>query len=148
MTNLAIYPGSFNPFHMGHKNILEKIEKVFDHVIIAIGENPDKENPGHIEEVKKTIPNNKVETFSGFLSDYVKIKEEDGFNVTIVRGLRNSADLDYEVNQMRFIQDQNPNVKFVFIVCDKEYDHISSCAIRSLEKIKKGSSIIYTTIKN
>lgn len=151
---IAIYPGSFNPFHWGHLNILEKSEAIFDEVIIAVGINPEKKEvfsePNQIgtldvhvieqnreETIKQNLPSKKVETYSGFLHDYVFKKEKEGCDVTIIRGLRNGDDLAYEMNQLRFIQDMKPDVKVIFIVCDPAYSHLSSSAIRSIRKINK-----------
>jgi phosphopantetheine adenylyltransferase len=77
------------------------------------------------------------EEFAGLLTDYLATKEEHA-DVTLVRGLRNGDDLDYEVNQLRFMEEMKPDLKVVFIRCDKQFEHISSSAIRNLEKINKG----------
>jgi phosphopantetheine adenylyltransferase len=60
-----------------------------------------------------------------------------------VKGLRNGDDLDYEVNQLRFMEEMYPELKVVFIQCDKEYEHISSSALRNLERIQIGLSKKY-----
>ena len=143
---LGIYPGSFRPLHKGHLDIFLKAEYIFDEVIIAIGTNPEKEveeNISRLETLKLQLPNKKVEEFSGFLVEYVHQKENEGYDVTIVRGLRNGADLDYEVNQLRVLQDQKPNIKMIFIPCSRGLEHISSSMIRSLEKIQEGSASEY-----
>lgn len=144
--NLAIYPGSFNPFTIGHLSILKKAEEIFDEVIVAIGINPDKkvdEKINRLETLKFQLPNKKIEEFSGFLVDYVHKKEEEGYNVTVVRGLRNGADLDSEINQLRVLEDQYPKIKMIFIPCDRKYEHISSSMVRTMEKIQEGSASEY-----
>ena len=146
MRTIAIYPGSFNKMHIGHLNIIEKAERIFGkgNVIVAIGVNPDKnylerEDP---KEIEKRL-NRPVITYSKFLHELVEDYEKEGYNVVIIRGLRNGVDLDYEVNQMRFINDFKKNVNVVYITCDQEFEHISSSAIRKIEqfggpdKIKK-----------
>jgi pantetheine-phosphate adenylyltransferase len=143
---LAIYPGSFNPFHKGHLEILKKAEAIFDEVIVAIGTNPDKkidEKINRLETLRFQLPGKKVEQFSGFLSDYVQDKEDEGYNVTIVRGLRNGADLNYETNQLRVMLDQKPDLKMIFIPCDVRFEHVSSSMIRAMEKIQEGSASEY-----
>ena len=148
MKTLAIYPGSFNPFHKGHLNIVEKSENIFGkrNVLIAIGVNPDKSTPNDslnraLEIVNKTGRN--VEVYTTFLHELVEKKESEGYHVVVVRGLRNGADLDYEVNQMRFINDFKKDINVVYITCDKEYEHISSSAIRNLQKFRSGSGDNY-----
>lgn len=144
---LAIYPGSFNPFTIGHLNILEKAEAVFgkENVIILVGNNPDKAI-GEVDRVKTiqgNLPSKNVESFSGFLTDFIFEKEQLGFEVFVIKGLRNGDDLSYEVNQLRYLDDRIKNVKPVFFICDKEFAHVSSSGYRACEKIQPGSGHIY-----
>ncbi len=125
---VGIYAGSFNPFHRGHYNILEKAEKIFDKVIIARGINPEKKN--EIVSMPKILESRAIINYNGLLTDFIKSLPYD--NVTIIRGLRNSVDLQYELNQYRYFQDLMPEVQVVSIFCDKEYEHISSSGIRAL----------------
>lgn len=135
---VGIYAGSFNPLHNGHLNILEKAERIFDKVILAKGINPEKEDKAEsTHPVAPVLKYRQVENFSGLLTDYITSKEADA-EITLVRGLRNGDDLAYEVNQLRFMEDMKPGLKVVFIRCDKQFEHISSSAIRNLEKISKG----------
>jgi pantetheine-phosphate adenylyltransferase len=147
---IAVYPGSFNPFTIGHLNILQKAEAIFGvgNVIIAVGRNPLKPNPqtaqfASIQAIKQNMPSKKVEKFDEFLTDYIWEKEKDGYDVTIIRGLRNGDDLDYEVNQLRFMEEMKPDVKVVFITCDKQFEHVSSSAYRALEAVKPFSGYKY-----
>jgi len=152
MKILAIYPGSFNPFHMGHLNIVEKAEKIFGegNVLIAMGVNPskltlDEVRDGALEKsslLEEKI-GRKVETYFSFLHEFIEQKEEEGYDVVLVRGLRNGDDLAYENNQLSFIHDFKPEVKSVFIMCDKKYEHVSSSSIRQLESFRKGSGSKY-----
>lgn len=127
---IAIYPGSFNPFHKGHYNILMKAEQIFDKVIIARGINPEK--PHSQTMLPDSIKAKHVMTYSGLLTDFInELTEYD--SVTVIRGLRNAVDLQHEMNQYRFLQDLKPDIKLISIFCDKEYEHISSSAIRMLQ---------------
>ena len=129
---IAVFPGSFKPFHKGHYNVLQKAEKIFDKVIIAFGKNPDKER--HNWPLPKTIKNRQICEYKGLLTDFVSTLKYD---VTVVRGLRNSTDFQYEQNQNRYIQELKPGIKIINIFCDKEFEHISSSGIRTLESFKK-----------
>lgn len=131
---VGVYPGSFNPFHNGHLNILQKAERIFDKVIIARGTNPDKLDVITDQLELKVLKYRQTENFSGFLTDYLTNKEGDA-EITLIRGLRNGDDLDYEVNQLRFMQEMKPGVKVTFIPSDKEFEHISSSSIKNLSKI-------------
>lgn len=148
MKTLAIYAGSFNPFHKGHLNILQKSERIFGkgNVLIAIGINPEKSLQEDMFSRAAEISSATgcgVEVYTTFLHELVEKKELEGFKVVIVRGLRNGDDLDYEVNQMRFVNDFKRDVDVVYITCDREFEHISSSAIRSLQKFRPGSADHY-----
>ncbi len=131
--NIAVYPGSFNPFHKGHYNVLEKAEKIFDKVIIARGINPEKKNK--MVDLPEALQHRQVENYDGLLTDFIDSLDYD---VTLIRGLRNTTDFQYELNQYRFLQDLKPDIKVVSLFCDKEFDHISSSAIRQLKQLDHG----------
>jgi pantetheine-phosphate adenylyltransferase len=129
---IGVFCGSFNPFHKGHYNVLQKAEKIFDKVIISFGKNPDKTVRNW--EIPNSIKNRQLSEYNSLLTDYV---ESLGYDVIVVRGLRNSTDFQYEQNQYRYIQELMPNIKIINIFCDKEFEHISSSGIRTLEKFNK-----------
>jgi pantetheine-phosphate adenylyltransferase len=135
---IGVYPGSFNPYHNGHQNILQKAERIFDKVIIAHGINPDKNTEDWIKP--DVLKYHQVENFSGLLTDFM-----NGLNyeTTLIRGLRNSTDLQFEMTQFQYLQDMKPNINIVNIFCDKEFEHISSSAIRNLNKIDTNLSKKY-----
>jgi pantetheine-phosphate adenylyltransferase len=134
---IALFAGSFNPFHKGHYNILKKAERIFDKVIIAFGKNPDK--PDRHWPVPKTLQYHQLEEYTGLLTDLVS---SFGYDIIVVRGLRNSTDFQYEQNQYRYIQELMPEINIVNIFCDKEFEHISSSGIRTLEKYNKHQQYI------
>lgn len=127
---VGVYAGSFNPIHVGHLNILEKADKIFDKVILARGINPEKNNVIH--PLPKSMGNRTCKSYSGLLTDFIKTLPYD--NITIIRGLRNNVDLQYELNQYRYFQDLMPEIQLISIFCDKQYEHISSSAIRMLSQ--------------
>jgi len=130
--NIAVFAGSFNPFHKGHYNVLQKAEKLFDKVIVAFGRNLEKSE--RTWAIPKTIANRQLTEYHGLLTDYI---DSLGYDVTVVRGLRNSTDFQYEQNQYRYIQELKADIKIISIFCDKEFEHISSSGIRTLEQFKK-----------
>ena len=113
---IGVFAGSFSPFHKGHYN----------------GKNPAKDV--HTWPVPKTISNRQITSYNSLLTDHI---ESFGYDVTVVRGLRNSTDFQYEQNQYRYIQELKPDIKIINIFCDKEFEHISSSGIRTLEKYNK-----------
>ena len=130
--SIGVFAGSFNPFHKGHYNVLKKAEKLFDKVIIAFGKNPDKTIRSW--PIPKTIANRQQTEYHDLLTDHI---DSFDYDVTVVRGLRNSTDFNYEQNQYRYIQELKPDIKIINIFCDKEFEHISSSGIRTLEKYNK-----------
>jgi pantetheine-phosphate adenylyltransferase len=134
---IGVFCGSFNPFHKGHYNVLQKAERIFDKVIIAFGKNPEKDDRDWT--VPDTIKTRQIEEYDGLLTDFISSLKHD---VTVIRGLRNSTDFQYEQNQYRYIQELMPDIKIINIFCDKEFEHISSSGIRTLERYNKHTNYL------
>jgi len=135
---IAVYPGSFNPFHKGHYNILQKAEQIFDKVIIARGVNPGKDAATY--PLPTVLNFRQVSQYEGLLTDFT---QSLGYEVAIIRGLRNGSDLQYELNQYRYMQElSNKNISVIAIFCDMEFEHISSTGIRQLEKYGKAGDYL------
>ncbi|MFW6226041.1 MAG: adenylyltransferase/cytidyltransferase family protein [bacterium] len=139
--NIGVYAGSFNPFHVGHMNILKKSQKMFDKVIVAFGNNPEK----GLSDVKIPESLKYIQTlkYDGLVTDLLNEIESKNVKATLIRGIRNGADLSYESNQLSFINEIRPSTNVVYIPCDKQYEHISSSAIRNLMKFNKQKSDKY-----
>lgn len=134
---VGIYAGSFNPFHVGHLDVVKQATKVFDKVIVARGINPEKPQSTHPLPVNflKDMDVD-VDDFGGLLSDYIRGLEKNmEYDVTLVRGLRSGADLEYEQNFVAFLRSMEPYVKIVAFYCNPNLRHISSSALRAIQKI-------------
>jgi len=132
---IAIYPGSFDPFHIGHLHILEKAEKMFDKVIIARGVNSDKNfKPTYL--LPKRIRHYQINYYNGLLVNYIKSFK---YPVTVIRGLRDGKDFDYEENQRIYNKSIYPDYNCVYIPCEPELKHVSSSGIKSLINCNYGS---------
>lgn len=134
---MVVYPGSFNPWHDGHQDVLNKALAVFDRVIVAVGTNPDK--PDSALEVLDSLTakhqgNNRIEVrrFTGLLADFVK---QVGA-VAVVRGLRNSNDFVFEQTQQYWNEDLGLPCPIVHFISQRELVHMSSTMLRQLEKFK------------
>ena len=137
-TRLGLYPGSFDPFHIGHLDIVRQAQQVFDviHVIRAV--NPDKKYPqaklpeDFLREMKVSVG-----TCEGLVTDVVKSYERGGHDITLIRGLRSGADLAYEQNLVAFMRNMHPQIKVVFFLCDPKYQHVSSSALRGIRQFSE-----------
>jgi phosphopantetheine adenylyltransferase len=101
-----------------------------------VGKNPAKTYEGRAEIPESIKRMYQVDYYSGYLTDYLQSKP---YNVTLVRGLRNSTDLQNEVEFLRWLQEDMPDVQMVSIVPDRGIDHVSSSGIKKYEKGGKHS---------
>lgn len=131
---IGVFTGSFNPFHIGHQNILDKAEKLFDKVIIARGINADKKNDD-FRMLPKHLEYHQQEMYHGLVTDFLK---ELKYPITLIRGLRNAKDFEYEYSMCQYIKDigkdTGTDIPTTFFICDREFTHVSSSDIKKLPK--------------
>ena len=89
---IALFPGSFNPFHAGHLNILKKAEQTFDKIIIAVGQNTQKSNTKQGFKLPRVLSSYEIIHYSGLLTDCIRSVH---YPVTVIRGLRNTQDFEF-----------------------------------------------------
>ncbi|BCL76218.1 phosphopantetheine adenylyltransferase [Jeongeupia sp. HS-3] len=132
----GVYAGSFDPVTNGHLWMIEHGVQLFDEMIIAIGENPDKrytfsqdERLEMLRETTAHLSNLRVETFENrFLVDYAR---EEGAHF-ILRGIREVADYEFE-RKMRYVNaDLAPHIDTVFLMPPREIAEISSTMVKGL----------------
>lgn len=133
---IGVYCGSFNPIHRGHWDVLRQAQRIFDKVIVAQGQNPEKAtNTYDIRDVKTLSkdPSIQLETYTGSIFEFLETQKED-VELTLIRGLRNSNDLTYEQNIQKVIKEFS-GVPSINIISSPELSHISSSLIRELDKL-------------
>jgi len=127
--SIGIYAGSFDPFHIGHLDILKKVENLFDKVIIVRADNPEKNE--HTYPMPKTLPNQIIE-HKGLITDL--LQNSKNIHYTLIRGIRNEYDIATEINYMSWVHEFKKDIQFVHIFCDSENTKISSSQLKSFAK--------------
>ena len=132
----AVYAGSFDPVTNGHLWIIEQASKIFDKVIVAIGENAEKEYTFPLEEriemlhiMTKNILNVEVTHFHNEL--LVNYAKRVGAQF-IVRGIRNYSDYEYEKNMRYINSDLSQDINIVFLIPPRNYAEVSSSLVKGL----------------
>jgi len=130
----AVFPGSFDPITIGHLDIVKRGIKVFDEIIIAVGDNTDKKymfpKEKRVEFVKQTFNNYdniKIESYDGLTVDFCK-KNNIEF---MIRGLRNPADFEFE-KSIALTNREMTDIETIFFLTSPENSFISSSIVRDL----------------
>lgn len=131
----ALFPGSFDPFTVGHQALVSEGLRFFDKIVVAVGENPEKrgllttENRKRlIEDLYRDEPRVEVVSYSGLTGNYCR-EHELKF---ILRGMRNTVDFDFERNMMQINQRLYPEITTVLLFTPSEYVAVSSSVIREI----------------
>jgi pantetheine-phosphate adenylyltransferase len=150
MNNVAIFPGSFDPFTIGHYDIVMRALGLFDNIIIGIGRNYNKQSTftidERIEQIQKTFahePRIQVISYEGLTIDFAKSNHA----THIIRGVRSIIDFEYERN----IADANRQlcgIETILLYTSPEYAHISSSLVRELHAYGKDITPYLPPISN
>jgi pantetheine-phosphate adenylyltransferase len=137
MKKVAVFPGSFDPLTIGHEAIIKRALSLFDEIIIAVGANILKKNFYSLEIRKEMIsrvfkdePRVKVDHYDGLTVEYCK-KKGAGF---LIRGLRTSADFEFERAIGQVNKTLAPGIESVFLLTAPEHSFINSTIVRDIIK--------------
>jgi pantetheine-phosphate adenylyltransferase len=135
MPRTAIYPGSFDPLTKGHLAIIQRGLHVFDRLIVAVANNPQKKPLFTADERKDLIrgavngdPRVEVDSFDALLVDYARRK---GVH-TVIRGLRAVSDFEYEFQLANMNRKLLPEFEAVFIMTGEDYFFVSAQLVREV----------------
>lgn len=132
---LAVYPGSFDPLHMGHVDIVRRAVRLFPQVLVAVLENTEKKPlfppAERVELIRQTfseLPQVAVTSFSGLLVDFMRAT---GARV-VLRGMRVVSDFEYEFQMALMNRRLCPEVETVFLTPQEEFSYLSSRLIKEI----------------
>ena len=134
---IAVYTGSFDPFHFGHENIARRAAALFDRVVVGVGLNPDKavcfpadERVAAIAATLADVPNLEVRAFAGLTVGFARA---EGARV-LLRGVRALSDVEYEFTMTLMNSTLDAGLETVFLMADKQFGHLSSSLIRQIAR--------------
>jgi len=132
----ALYPGTFDPMTIGHLDVVERAARIFDRLIVGVGDNPEKECLFSLQErlamVRREVGrlrNVKVKAFRGLMVDFAKAQKVS----VVLRGIRTVSDLEYEI-QMAFTNRKSAGVETVFIAPKPEHAFINARFIKEIAR--------------
>lgn len=144
MKRVAVFPGSFDPFTIGHEAIARRALSLFDEIIIALGANALKKNFYSLATRKEMInkifndePRIRVDHYEGLTVGFC-IKSNAGY---LLRGLRTSADFEFERAIAQVNRVLAPSVESVFLLTVPEHSHINSSIVRDIIRSGGDASI-------
>lgn len=135
---IAVYTGTFDPVHHGHLDIIQRGSRLFDRLIVGVGNNPDKQTLFDIDErvellrqVTGDYPNVSVEKFAGLAVRFVR---GEGARI-MLRGLRTLSDMEYEFTMSLMNLSLDAEIETVFLMAREEYSHVSSSLLRQIAQL-------------
>lgn len=134
---IAIYPGSFDPITNGHLDLIRRALNIFEKLVVALADNPEKEYLFTTQEREKMVKESlqgmeKVEVliFSGLLADLAKQKNA----VAIIRGLRAVSDFEFEFQMALMNRNLVPDTETLFLVPSERFTYLSSSLIKDIAR--------------
>lgn len=137
MKNIVIYAGTFDPITNGHLDIIQRAAHLFDKVIVAVAKNPTKqplftleERTQLVEQSCQHLDNVQAVSFSGLLADFAKQHQA----TALLRGIRGSDDLEYEIQLAQLNNKLAGQLETVFLPPAVEWRYLSSTIVREIYK--------------
>jgi len=134
----AIYPGSFDPVTNGHLDLIARAAEIFDQLIVAVAQNPEKEPLFGVKERVEMLEsltfewkNVEVDTFNGLLVEYARSQDAR----VIVRGIRAVSDYEYELQMAMMNRKLEPDIETVFMLPAEPYSYLSSRLVREIARL-------------
>jgi pantetheine-phosphate adenylyltransferase len=150
-TSVAIYPGSFDPVTNGHLDLIERGEKMFDKLIVAVLKNVEKEplfsvaeRVAMLEEVTRHWESVEIDVFEGLLVDYARKRGA----AVILRGIRAISDYEFELQMALMNRKLEPRLETVFMLPSETYSYLSAKLVREIAQLHGPlTGLVPTTIE-
>ncbi|WP_125579728.1 pantetheine-phosphate adenylyltransferase [Levilactobacillus cerevisiae] len=134
---IAVFPGSFDPLTNGHLDLITRASKIFDQLIVAVGQNTSKrgvfttdERVAFIEKTTQHLANVSVRVETGLTVSFM----QDIHATVLVRGIRNSVDFEYEQGIAGMNRTLDPNVDTVCLMANPQYQFVSSSLLKEVAR--------------
>jgi pantetheine-phosphate adenylyltransferase len=134
-SRMAVYPGTFDPVHLGHLDVISRGSRMFDHLVVGVGINPEKKPFFELEErvelVRQVVApyaNVSVEPFTGLAVAFVR---SVGARI-MLRGLRTTSDMEIEFAMSLMNLSLDPEIETIFLMAKEPYSHLSSTLLRQI----------------
>jgi pantetheine-phosphate adenylyltransferase len=138
-TSIAIYPGSFDPVTNGHLDLIERGEKMFDKLIVAVLKNVEKqplfsvaERVEMLKEVTHQWNGVEIDVFEGLLVDYARKRGA----AVILRGIRAISDYEFELQMALMNRKLEPRLETVFMLPSETYSYLSAKLVREIAQLR------------
>lgn len=133
MTNIAVFPGTFDPITYGHKDLIARAAKIFASVIVAVAESKNKkplftlqQRVEMLEQELQGINNIQIKGFSTLLVDFARENKASA----IVRGVRVVTDFEYELQLANMNRSLAPDMETIFLTPEEKHSYISSSLVK------------------
>ena len=135
---ICVYPGTFDPITNGHLDLIRRASRLFDRVIVAVSDNPQKQPMFSLEERKQFIEKSvegikdiEVDVFHGLMVNYAKSKGA----AAVIRGLRAVSDFEYEFQMALMNRKLAPELETVYLMPSEEYTYINSTIAKEVASL-------------
>ena len=136
---ITVYPGSFDPVHLGHLDVIRRASQLFDRVIVAVAENVEKgrgafsldERVAMLRDAIGDMPSVEVAAYDGLTVDFARTRGA----TCLVKGLRAVGDFDFELKQSAMNRRLAPELDTLLLIADPEFAFVSSSLIREVSAL-------------
>ncbi|HSX20447.1 MAG TPA: pantetheine-phosphate adenylyltransferase [Gammaproteobacteria bacterium] len=138
MTQIAIFPGTFDPITVGHEDLIQRAASLFDQVIVAVAENVNKTPLFSLEQriamTRRAVGGNNKVVVKGFDNLLVQFAKQHKAT-TIVRGVRIATDFEYELQLSYMNRAMDGSIETIFLTPAEKHSYISSTLVKEIAKM-------------